>query len=67
MNIQKLRYKYRLKPSEAQAALLSYFTSYDRGLWNLLLSENMRRYDYDKTFIFKDDMQKLLVELKKFE
>ncbi|WP_284693435.1 transposase [Pseudoalteromonas sp. SCSIO 43088] len=38
-----------------------------RGIWNLLLSENMRRYEYDKTFLFYKDMASLLKEIKPFE
>jgi transposase len=37
------------------------------GLWNLLLSENMRRYQYDKTFLFYNEMASLIKDLKKFE
>jgi hypothetical protein len=45
-----LRYNFRLKPTAEQAVKLVEFGSYARGLWNLLLSENMRRYRDDKTF-----------------
>ncbi|WP_262977133.1 RNA-guided endonuclease InsQ/TnpB family protein, partial [Pseudoalteromonas haloplanktis] len=38
-----------------------------RGIWNLLLSENMRRYEFDKTFLFYNDMASLLKEIKPFE
>ena len=62
-----LRFNYRLKPSKEQAGKLSSFCAYSRGLWNLLLSENIRRYEYDKTFIFYNDMADLIKELKQFE
>jgi putative transposase len=62
-----LRYNYRLKPTEEQAEKLSLYCSYARGLWNLLLSENIRRYQYDKTFVFYNDMAALITELKQFE
>lgn len=42
------------------------FGSYARGLWNLLLSENIRRYNYDKTFSFYSAMANLIKELKPF-
>ncbi|WP_259397410.1 helix-turn-helix domain-containing protein [Shewanella sp. SG41-4] len=45
-----LRYNFRLKPTTEQEAKLIEFGSYARGLWNLLLSENLRRYRYGKTF-----------------
>ena len=62
-----LRYNYRLKPTAQQGAKFVEFGSYARGLWNLLLSENMRRYRYDKTFLFYHEMAGLIRDLKKFE
>ncbi len=62
-----LRYNFRLKPTPEQEAKLIEFSSYARGLWNLLLAENMRRYRYDKTFLFYVEMAKLIKELKQFE
>ena len=50
-----------------QEAKLIEFGSYSRGLWNLLLSENIRRYRYDKTFLFYNDMATLIKELKQFD
>ena len=62
-----LRYNFRLKPTSDQETKFIEFGSYARGVWNLLLSENTRRYQYDKTFLFYNDMAELLKELKKFE
>ncbi|MFT5674775.1 MAG: putative transposase [Paraglaciecola sp.] len=62
-----LRYNFRLKPTEEQEAKLIEFGSYARGVWNLLLSENMRRYRYDKSFLFYSEMAALLKDLKGFE
>ena len=62
-----LRYNYRIKPTDGQADKLSLFCAHARGLWNLLLSENIRRYEYDKTFLFYNDMAALIKELKGFE
>ena len=62
-----LRYNFRIKPRVEQEAKLIEFGSYARGLWNLLLSENMRRYRYDKTFLFYKEMAGLIKELKQFE
>jgi putative transposase len=62
-----LRYNYRLNPEVAQEASLIDFSAYARGLWNLLLSENIRRYQYDKTFLFYNAMASLIKELKTFE
>jgi putative transposase len=64
---QTLRYKYRLYPTPGQEEKLVEFGSYARGLWNLLLAENQRRYAYDKTFLFYNDMAELIVDLKKFD
>jgi putative transposase len=38
-----LRYNYRLNSAIVQAEHLIHFIAYARGLWNLLLSENIRR------------------------
>ncbi|WP_231907372.1 RNA-guided endonuclease InsQ/TnpB family protein [Colwellia sp. PAMC 20917] len=62
-----LRYNYRLKPTVEQEVKLVVFGSYARGLWNLLLSENIRRYRYDKTFLFYYEMAGLIRDLKKFD
>jgi putative transposase len=62
-----LRYNYRLKPLAEQEAKLVEFCSYARGVWNLLLSENMRRYRYDKSFLFYNEMAVLIRDLKKFD
>ena len=64
---QTLRYNYRLYPTPEQEILLAEYASYARGLWNLLLSENERRYAYDKTFLFYKDTARLITDLKKFE
>ena len=62
-----LRYNYRLNPTTVQEAKLIEFGATARGIWNLLLSENRRRYEYDKTFLFYKDMASLLKEIKPFE
>lgn len=62
-----LRYNYRLHPTAEQAATLVEFGAYNRGLWNLLLSENIRRYEYNKTFFFYPQMAALIKELKQFD
>ncbi|MBA6358176.1 MULTISPECIES: helix-turn-helix domain-containing protein, partial [unclassified Colwellia] len=59
-----LRYNYRLKPTAEQEVKLVEFGAYARGVWNLLLSENMRRYRYDKTFLFYNEMASLIKDLK---
>lgn len=62
-----LRYNYRLNPTPEQAAKLIEFGAYSRGLWNLLLSENIRHYQYNKTFFFYNQMAGLIKELKQFD
>lgn len=62
-----LRYNYRLNPTPEQEAKLVELGATARGIWNLLLSENMRRYEFDKTFLFYNDMASLLKEIKPFE
>lgn len=62
-----LRYNYRLNPTAEQEAKLIEFGAYSRGLWNLLLSENIRRYQYNKTFFFYNQMAGLIKKLKQFD
>ncbi|MGB1261355.1 MAG: RNA-guided endonuclease InsQ/TnpB family protein [Cognaticolwellia sp.] len=62
-----VRYNFRLKPTTEQEIKLVEFGSYARGVWNLLLSENMRRYRYDKSFFFYNEMGRLIRDLKKFD
>ena len=62
-----LRYNYRLKPTAEQETKLVEFGAYARGVWNLLLSENMRRYRYDKAFLFYHEMAGLIRDLKRFD
>lgn len=62
-----LRYNYRLNPTPAQEAKLIEFGATARGIWNLLLSENVRRYEFAQTFLFYNEMASLLKELKAFE
>ena len=62
-----LRYNYRLNPTPEQEAKLIEFGATARGIWNLLLSEKMRRYEHDKTFLYYNDMASLLKEIKPFE
>lgn len=62
-----LRYNYRLNPTPEQEAKLIEFGATARGIWNLLLSETMRRYEFDTTFLFYKNMASLLKELKAFE
>jgi len=66
-NTLTLRYNYRIYPTPEQEEKLVRFGAYARGIWNLLLSENQRRYEYDKTFLFYSAMASLLKALKQFE
>jgi putative transposase len=62
-----LRYNFRLKPTAEQEVKLVEFGAYARGVWNVLLSESMRRYQYDKSFLFYPEMAALIRDLKKFD
>jgi putative transposase len=62
-----LRYNFRLNPTPEQEAKLMEFGATARGIWHVLLSENMRRYEYDKTFLFYKDMAGLIKAIKPFE
>ena len=61
-----LRFNYRLTPPPEHELALVDFGAYARGLWNLLLSENIRRYNYNKTFLFYKEMASLIKERKAF-
>lgn len=63
---QTLRFNYRIYPTPEQEQKMVDFGSYARGLWNLLLAENQRRYAFDGTFLFYNEMASLIVGLKKF-
>ncbi|GEM_PF-804977 len=67
MQTQTLRYNFRLKPKPKQEEKLAQFGAYARGVWNLMLSECIRRYNYDKTFLSYGDMWSLAKSLKAFE
>ena len=67
MQTQTLRYNFRLKPKPDQEEKLTLFGASARGVWNLMLSECIRRYRYDKTFLSYGDMWSLAKSLKDFE
>jgi len=62
-----LRYKFRLKPTAELEVKLVQFGAYVLSLWDLLLSENMSRVQYDKTFLSYKKMTGLIKDLKNFE
>ncbi|MFT7009058.1 MAG: putative transposase [Colwellia sp.] len=62
-----LRYNFGLKPTAEQEVKLVEFGAYARGVWNVLLSENRCRYQYDKSFLFYHEMTGLIRDLKKFD
>ena len=63
----KRRYNFEIQPNFEQEQKLIDFTSYYRGLWNLLLSENIRYYDYCGKFFSYNEMATLIKELKQFD
>ena len=60
-------FKYQLKPTEEQEAVLVLWVGSSRWIWNWCLSKNIKQYSEDKTFTFKYDLKKQVTQLKKEE
>lgn len=60
-----IRQKYRIYPNKHQEQVLVNWLGQARFVWNYMLSVNKLKYDQEKKFIFKIDMNNLLPELKK--
>jgi len=58
-------YKIRLKPTSDQIQTLIGWQGQLRFIWNMMLEINIRKYDTEKKFEFRYDMQKRLPALKK--
>jgi putative transposase len=54
-----------LYPTGEQGRLLSLYANHARGLWNKLLGEVVRRYEADQTFLWRADLQRLVVAWKR--
>jgi putative transposase len=63
--MEYLRQNYRLYPNKTQAAILNQWLGQCRFVWNHMLAKNIEKYDKEKKFIFKFEMNNLLPELKK--
>ncbi len=55
----------RLYPSRDQEKILLEWEGHTRWLWNHLLALNIKRHEQEGRFLFKKDMKKLLVPLRK--
>jgi len=58
-------FKYRIYPSKIQEHILAGWLGQTRFIWNLFLEQNIKRYEKEKKFIFKFDLNNQLPELKK--
>lgn len=50
-------YKFRIYPSKTQENLLKHHLWVEKNLWNMLLAANKKRYDAEKKFLTKNEMQ----------
>jgi putative transposase len=62
--IQKA-YRLKLYPTGDQVDMLARFAGSCRWLWNYLLDLQQKKYEAEKKFIFRFEMQELLPELKR--
>jgi putative transposase len=62
--IMKLRYKYRIYPSELQEHNLNQTAGNARFIWNHFLKLNKDKYEKEKKFIFYNEMANQLPNLK---
>jgi len=58
-------YKIRLKPTPDQIQMLISWQGQIRFIWNMMLEINVNKYNSEKKFEFRFDMQKRLPTLKK--
>ena len=57
-------YEVQLTPTEEQEVLFKQHAGSVRWLWNHMLNANIERYETEKKFIFRFEMQRLLPGLK---
>ena len=57
-------WRAQLRPNREQARLLDLWANHTRGVWNRLLGAVVARYEADGTFLWKRDLQKLVVVWK---
>jgi putative transposase len=57
-------WKARLYPNAAQRRSLDLWGNHARGIWNRLLGAVVRQYEADGTFLWKTDLQKIVVAWK---
>lgn len=62
-----LSYKFRLRPTDEQLTQLKQHAGTCRYVWNHMLAANIAKYESEGKFIFRFEMQKLLVGMKKQE
>lgn len=60
-----IRQTYRIYPTTKQAEIFSQWLGCARKVWNLFLAKNIKKYENEKVFIFSDDMQLELTQIKK--
>lgn len=60
-----IRQTFRIYPSSEQEQLLVQWLGCGRFIWNYFLTENRIKYEAEKKFIFKFDINKQITDLKK--
>lgn len=61
----KIRQKFRIYPNNEQQRILDQWIGCARFVWNKFLEKNNERYKADKKFVFYNEMNTLLTQLKR--
>ena len=61
----KIRQKFRIYPNNEQQRILDQWIGCARFVWNKFLEKNNERYKADKKFVFYNEMNALLTQLKR--
>lgn len=60
----KIRQKFRMYPNKEQERILNQWIGCARFLWNKFLEDNNERYENEKKFVFYNEMNARLTQLK---
>ena len=61
----KIRQKFRMYPNKEQERILNQWIGCARFVWNRFLEKNNERYKNEKKFVFYNEMNAQLTQLKK--
>lgn len=63
----KIRQKFRMYPNKEQERILNQWIGCARFVWNRFLEKNNERYKNEKKFVFYNEMNAQLTQLKRVE